>query len=226
MAEEEKNPAEKKCVWILIRGCTSPPKDLKISKREGNKSGDYLDGLRQDMKNMEAFVRNHKNYHWHNSISNQNMDSEYVLNEIANTCKYAKDNDAFKVCIYYTGHGYTGTGNWCFNDKKTVSLDDIINIMFEHYAPHPWFDIHADCCYSGNWAVQLKEYESVLKNTQIAAASWPDEVAYDHPDHGGYFTCFQSGVKKLKKCNLNYSQAFIINNKYSMDCYSSKDKGK
>ena len=50
--------------------------------------------------------------------------------------------------LYYTGHGETGTGNWCFSDG-TISIQEIFD-MVPGGCYYPL--IFSDACYSGHWA--------------------------------------------------------------------------
>ena len=55
------------------------------------------------------------------------------------------------VCIYYTGYGEEGTGNWCFKDG-TISFQDIFTLYKKHLKKKMLY-IFSDCCYSGQWVV-------------------------------------------------------------------------
>merc|ERR1712154_168857 len=70
--------------------------------------------------------------------------------------------------IYYTGHGETNTGNWCFADGN-VSFDEVINAV-KSVNDGCFIEIIADCCYSGNWVQGLKEYKGKLENVDVQAA--------------------------------------------------------
>ena len=50
--------------------------------------------------------------------------------------------------LYYSGHGETATGNWCFSDG-TISIQEIFDMV-----PKGWCYpmIFSDACYSGHWA--------------------------------------------------------------------------
>ena len=55
------------------------------------------------------------------------------------------------MCIYCTGYGEEGTGNWCFKDG-TISFQDIF-MLYKKYLKEKMLIINSDCCYSGQWVV-------------------------------------------------------------------------
>eukprot|EP01084_Bolivina_argentea_P025158 46796_1 len=206
MAEQKYNniikndAAKNKEVCLLIRGCTNPPKDVKVSKKKGTKNGNYLKGMTIDMMNMEQWCN--ENFHFYNAISNNNMTAATVLKEISNACKYAKLNKALGLRIYYTGHGETGTGNWLFKDKA-LSLNSIINAIKTHWGSKHLV-LYCDCCYGGNWCYELKKYKYEVSDVNIKAACWPNQCAYDDPENGGYWTQFMTDKKDLEELKNLY----------------------
>eukprot|EP01084_Bolivina_argentea_P025159 46797_1 len=219
MAEEKYNPditkndaANDKQVHLLIRGCTNPPKDVNVSKKKGTKNGNYLKGMKLDMMNMEALCDKYEYNHFYNAVANNNMTAASVLKEISNACKYAKFNGADWLRIYYTGHGETGTGNWIFKDK-TLSLNSIIDTIKTHWASGK-FSLYCDCCHSGNWCEQISKYKSELGDVWVHAASWPNTVAYDDPENGGYATQYWTEKKYEKDLKKLYRCVAHVNNNY------------
>ena len=84
------------------------------------------------------------------------------------------------------------------------------------------FDIISDCCYSGNWAIELAKYQKQLQgiDAYVLAASWPESVAYDSPN-GGLYTLFKT--KKLgdaQRDKLYHCWAANIDGKYQISRYS------
>merc|ERR1719333_876071 len=59
----------------------------------------------------------------------------------------------WKPCVYYTGHGEEGTGDWCLKDG-TMTFEDVI-ACFSSGSKAPI--IFTDCCYSGTWANMARE---------------------------------------------------------------------
>ena len=58
------------------------------------------------------------------------------------------NNKGTKPMLYYSGHGETAAGNWCFSDG-TISIQEIFDMVPEScYYPM----IFSDACYSGHWA--------------------------------------------------------------------------
>eukprot|EP01084_Bolivina_argentea_P229050 386682_1 len=210
MAEEKESEKEKlaknKVVYLLIRGVTDPkilPSDVKISKKEGVKSGDYLSGLKHDMLNMQQYVEpSYGSVRFgHNQISSNNLTKDTVLKEIYSTCVWAKSNEAAAVVIYYTGHGCTGTGDWVFK-KSVVTLNDVISTVCTSIWGNKNFQIVSDCCYSGNWAFNLAQYKNKLNKVSVLAACYPGKSASDSY-LGGKFTLLYTGKKaKAELANL------------------------
>lgn len=55
--------------------------------------------------------------------------------------------------IWYTGHGYQGTGNWCFRDGR-IKFKEIFKLYMDHFRDKLLY-IVTDCCYSGQWVLEL-----------------------------------------------------------------------
>eukprot|EP01084_Bolivina_argentea_P227909 384997_1 len=181
-----KNEAARgKKVFILIRGVTNPPTDSKVSKRK-DPNGNYLNGVGQDIGNMERWIQKDPyDAHFHQSVSRGSLTCKEVLTAIAETIQYAKLNMAASVCIYYTGHGQTNTGNWLFIDGA-VSIYDINSVVCDYCGQ---VDIVSDCCFSGNWALELMKESFPGTISYIIAAAWPGQFAMDHPEGiGGLLT--------------------------------------
>jgi hypothetical protein len=83
-----------------------------------------------------------------------------------------KHNDLGPL-IYYTGHGYQGTGDWAVNGSFCFS--DLESIMASH-PPGLVPVIYSDCCYSGNW---VKKAVSSSKKMVVVAASYSDRTVRD-----------------------------------------------
>eukprot|EP01084_Bolivina_argentea_P174909 302940_1 len=205
-----------KFVYLLIRGCTHPPKDVQVAKKKGTKNGNYLQGMTIDMMNMEQYCNKRENSSFYNAISNNNMTAASVLQEISTACKYAKFNKAKFLNIYYTGHGETDTGNWIFKDK-VVSLKDVMITIQTHWGKSH-FRLHCDCCFSGNWVLQLSNYKHELDTVWIYAASWPGKVAYDDPKTGGYWTHMWTSGDHSR--NFFYCSGIVYNKKWDISYQS------
>merc|ERR1712050_391492 len=106
------------------------------------------------------------------------------------------------ILLYYTGHGRTNTGDWCFADGD-VTFNDIVE-LYEMYN-QKWVPIiYCDCCYSGQWAIRAA---SCAKNGGpkfcVKTACAPDVVA----NEGVYARAAWCGVPeavhichKVKEC--------------------------
>ena len=182
-------------MWLLIKGCTDSPKGVKVSKRKDNK-GEYLEGIKYDFATVQdmlerdqRFTTDHKLY---NTLENmRSLECDDVIREIKKFAQFAHDNDCKSINVYYTGHGESHTGNWCFSDG-TMAMKQVLNTIkstdWEKRNIHLWLD----ACYSGNWVVDLHRYQNKHWTIQVFAASYPGKVAHD-TEKGGLFTTFVSG---------------------------------
>merc|ERR1712013_648889 len=94
-------------------------------------------------------------------------------------------------------------GNWCFADG-VVTLEDVIKAVKSQNA-NLWITILADCCFSGNWAKDLKRYEGKYDEIYIRAASRPGRAAQE-VKAGGLFTLELTGKRTKKQNNYRLQQ--------------------
>eukprot|EP01084_Bolivina_argentea_P051417 94581_1 len=180
-----------KSPWLLLAGTTESPDDIKAVAKKGN--GDYLTGVKEDLRNMEDRITADNKYEMHNiyrdmrygtkgealkqigkiieySLEPSNAIREYT-NKNSNT---SADIRQTRLChIYYTGHGASGTGNWCFTDGD-ISLFDIVNLACQTIRSRlDKLDVYliSDCCFSGKWNEQL-----ILRNTNVNCFS--DQIRF------------------------------------------------
>eukprot|EP01084_Bolivina_argentea_P095884 172377_1 len=189
MAEEKMNTMS--FPWILIAGTTESPQNIKRADKVRT-NGKYLDGISSDLHNMKEWVINRSSGTVDTILQDMKYLSRYtVLDRIKKTAN--KTESWGCVNIYYTGHGQVDTGNWCFKDG-TISLKEVIGAV-KSVNNESNIQIDADCCYSGNWAYDLKEYKHNNKmSVDIYAASRPGQVAYD-TENGGMFSLVKSKKK-------------------------------
>eukprot|EP01083_Nonionella_stella_P317026 1152508_1 len=195
--DKDNTRIRKEEIWILIQGCVNAPPNIRVSKKKGSKSNHHLIGMALDTANMEFFINNDrgKAYFYTGISSNDLTTTEMVLNEMKETCKYAKHHKAGNIAIYYTGHSEHNTGNWVFSNG-VISLHQIITTVVTYWQKQD-FQIYCDCDYSGLWVKALYKYRDgstypdyVLRRVSIHGACWPnaESHAYDSPVNGGYFT--------------------------------------
>ena len=84
------------------------------------------------------------------------LTKESVLYTIKKCVKNNKKNKQ-NVHLYYTGHEQRVTGDWCFDDG-VVTLDGIMKFIKTRDKNKSIY-IYADCCYSGQWAWNLRKCE-------------------------------------------------------------------
>ena len=141
-------PTDESTLWLLLSGASNPPENIEISKRRprddpGDGNGAFLDGVTHDLANMEYLVRS-KLY---NTVKDLYLTKDRAFEHITKLFKICKDKEAVPM-LYYTGHGETGTDNWCFANG-TISIEEISNLLpVDCFYPM----IFSDACYSGHWA--------------------------------------------------------------------------
>ena len=207
---------EDKTVWLLIRGCTKTRGSYDISKKVGRdyssskwSNGSYLGGMKVDINRMEKWINdNDEDNYWYNTlVDNQGLTIKKVLKSIIETAVSAMENNADTLGIYYTGHGETKTGNWCFSDGvlKFDAIMYALTLVNKEWKDEIDVKIASDCCYSGNWCIESCKYIDKLYDSrvEILAASWPGKKAYDDSKEGGYWTSSVFGGRykdNLKWC--------------------------
>eukprot|EP01084_Bolivina_argentea_P285002 488625_1 len=213
--------------WLLIAG-TTDSKGVKYTDKKRD-NGTYLNGVNKDMSNMEEWVNNESSSssYWvvQNSIRMmRSLTKATALNSIKQCAQECKQKNGKYVRIYYTGHGENNTGNWCFYDG-TISLKEVITTVISVYRGVDDIQIYCDCCFSGNWCIELSTL-NVPTRVVVSAASWPGVVAWD-TRNGGLWTLYktekkkESAMPKLKRCKADKRKG--KNGSYSM-CYFDQGK--
>ena len=182
--------------WLAISGTTTHANDMNVTKKKKKDiNGKYLNGLLFDMVLVDGYLERY-GYVLYNRISNmRDTTKDAVLSSIDEYCWFLNTKENAKKCayIYYTGHGGTNTGNWCFNDG-TISLDEIFELIVYDYGIKR-FVLYCDCCYAANWVMDVaKQNISNVDYIKILASGWPGTPAYD-TKNGGLFTLHKFGKK-------------------------------
>jgi len=135
--------------WLLLSGASNPPNKIIVSDRRTRDTprtverGTFLPGVISDMANMQKSVGDKLV----NSVQNLALTKAAASGHIRSFFQSC-DEVRVRPVLYYTGHGETGTGNWCFADG-TISIQEILD-MRPARAYYPM--IFSDACYSGHWA--------------------------------------------------------------------------
>jgi len=177
---------------LMIAGTTEHAKSTKFTDKTRD-NGSYLGGIDCDMNTMAEYYKNNLKTVYNVVRNMKNLSKYTVLKEIEEYCKWLIKQEVDRGCIYYTGHGGTNTGDWCFKDG-TVSLHEVIQILKKYQVQ---MMIYSDCCYAGNWAVQLGRVKNYPTEILLYGGSWPGEVAYD-TKYGGKFTLLQTEKSENK----------------------------
>ncbi|KAJ7389074.1 hypothetical protein OS493_033936 [Desmophyllum pertusum] len=117
------------------------------------------------------------------------------IRRLFDTCKRKR----VQPMLYYTGHGETGTGNWCFADG-TISIQEIVDSLpGGTYYPM----IFSDACYSGHWANFCVEKNIGCFHCLAACPEY--STAIDTEGEGGDLTLFMTGKKPRPSTEPMYS---------------------
>ena len=176
---------------ILIAGTTKSPNNIKTCDKT-RANGSYLNGIQCDMVTMRDWVTKHESNY--GTLDTVLQDMKYLSKDtVLDRIRKCATKPKHGIKIYYSGHGQTGTGNWCFADG-VVSLTEVIKAV-RSQAGDIYLYIYADCCYSGNWAQNLKALKGKQRSVFIRAASCPGKVAYDTKE-GGMWTLWWTDKKE------------------------------
>ena len=133
--------------WLLLSGATNPPKEVLVStrrRRDANfPNGNFLDGSTPDLYNMERAVKPNL----FNVVRNLTITKNEAARHITEFFAFCH-RENHKPMLYYTGHGETSTGNWCFADG-TIGIQQVLDW---HVEGMELATICSDACYSGKWA--------------------------------------------------------------------------
>lgn len=185
-------PTSQTCGWLLLAGACEPPSNVDISSRKENaaKSGDYLTGVGYDFTSMEKLIINESSFELvdtFRSLHATRAEAKQKIEFMLQKCATKK----WKPCIYYTGHGECGSGDWCFSDGK-LSFEELFNIAEPIGDFRPL--IVSDCCFSGVWAndCRIKGKGGLY----CLAACSEFETAIDHRFKGGSMTLWSTQKDK------------------------------
>ena len=144
----EWNPTNKQPVWLLLSGACDPPEHIGISSRKepGERSGNFLAGISDDLSNMEGTILKVE-AQLYNTVRDLKITKVAALEHITKffgECEFK----ATHPMLYYSGHGETATGDWCFSDG-TISIQEIFDkVPAGCFYPM----IFNDACFSSHWA--------------------------------------------------------------------------
>eukprot|EP01084_Bolivina_argentea_P317879 551174_1 len=115
-----------------------------------------------------------------------------VLIGLAGVARACKKNGANFFKVYYTGHGYKGSGDWDLKDNTRVGLDDVIKVIRKEWGDSRFY-IHSQCCSAGNWAEDLAKYKDDLTSVRVYASALPNSSSWGSAN-GSHFTRYYFGI--------------------------------
>ena len=192
-------PKDTPVKWLLMSGAIDPPEHIQISNRRPRKStsttksGNYLAGMSQDLGNMSAFVDDIGLFNYAFNMRMTKEDAIKNIKDLFEAC--VKNEPKAAPVIYYTGHGESKTGNWCFQNHQ-LGIREIVSLI-PPGCYHPL--IISDSCFSGCWADYCLNQHGT-NNIRVLAACPYYTYAYDN-EAGGEFTQYITGKipkEKLK----------------------------
>lgn len=171
--------------WMLIGGSFRCSRPCGIGKKRSQKGikgeSDFLCGVREDKQTMMNYLNSQEVRRKIGKVDCFNFEGDggnATKASKAEALKWIKEKKP--KAIYYSGHGYLDTGDWCF-------LDGVLTFKELHAAAPQLQAVVADCCYSGAWWADMEG-----SGVRLYAASTATEVSWDGDD-GGKFTCYVAG---------------------------------
>ena len=190
--------------WLLISGAIDPPKSIEISNRRPRRSttttrsGKYLAGMGQDLGNMIECVDDIGLFNYSFDMQKTKEDAIQNIKGLFEAC--LKNEPKAAPIIYYSGHGESNTGNWCFQNLQ-LGIREIVALIPDG-CYHPL--IISDSCFSGCWA-DYCIYQPDGNNVHVLAACPYNTTTYDNED-GGEFTTYITG--KISKEKLRETPVY------------------
>ena len=209
MPNEIRRGQRNKKFWLCISGTTTHASDMNVTKKKKKDiNGQYLNGLMRDMVMVDEHLERF-GYILFNRICNMRDTTKHtVLSSIRRYCFFIRRRQNAKKCayIYYTGHGGTNNGNWCFKDGY-ISLNEILAIIAHEFRIKRVV-LYCDCCYAANWVMDIAKQDTrFFEYVKISASGWPGTSAYDTKD-GGLFTLHKFGKKNNNVKWIMYDTLF------------------
>jgi len=191
---DEWRPTPHRTKWLILAGASDPPNNVYTSDRRprdkpSDKAGKFLHGINRDFVNIEDTIdKGSQLLTFHNRLNSLDASRQDVFTKIKNLFDVCK-KDKTQPVLYYTGHGETGTGDWCMSDG-TIRIQEIVNMLPEGCL-YPM--IFSDCCFSGHWANFC--IRKRINDFHCLAACPAHNTALDSKGEGGDLTLFMTGKK-------------------------------
>ena len=101
MAEQKEQP---KFYYLLLAGTTDSKNVYYTDKKRDQ--GNYLNGVKEDLRNMENYVNNENAKHYlQNTIRNmKGLETSTVLKSIKECAVECRQEKGHSINIYHTGH--------------------------------------------------------------------------------------------------------------------------
>jgi len=106
--------------------------------------------------------------------------------------------------VYYTGHGCSYTGDWCFENAQGVidefiTFDELMNLWEAHNSGDTYLALVMDSCFSGAWVNKAKNHK-FAKKIIVSASCRENELSYESA-LGGYFMADYIDATVKTTCN-------------------------
>ena len=159
-------------------------------------SHDNLEGILSDMTSMRTFFRNHGV-----EIENILFNAQYTMpkRDVLSYVGKLFGKPATSYIIYFSGHGQSGSGNWCVTDKDCINLREIRDLWDAAIRQNPGQKsllLIADCCFSGSWVDQLVNVSDI----HMSASCGRNETCLDTFEGGVFTTKFVNAAHYLIDC--------------------------
>lgn len=171
--------------WDHVHGKAA----AQTGARAHGKTPSFLQSTLQDCRNFARLLNNE-----HCTIIDK-PGKELRLSEVKKQIQRTMDTcseHGNRCQIYYSGHGASDAGGWCFEDERgeleVLDFDDVMSMWAgrKHAGPAQYLYLVIDACFSGTW-VDIAQSKSEASVRVLASSQW-DAESYGDLTGGGQFT--------------------------------------
>jgi len=163
----------------------------------GRKYAGKFERARGDLNGTVLDVKNMQDYYYRDQLSctvYKAFTKDGTLlkkTEVMNSLKKVFNLGKQLVDVYYSGHGVTYEGDWCFEDSggnviEYITFEEIVELWRKRLngGNNQKLYLICDCCFSGAWAIKSTNN---LFSIIVYAACRENQYAFEN-ENGGLFT--------------------------------------
>ena len=163
----------------------SPSRNLSFEE----KAAAYLAGVQHDLVTMREFFgrgQDIEELFCYNHVDAQG--GSWLREQL---CQAFARQDVHAFFVYYSGHGYNGSGAWYLGDGADdllapAELFQLWQESLSGQSGESTLVIISDSCFSGNWVEAAQQ--ASLTNVAVQSATDKSHPSFDWSDRGGMFT--------------------------------------